>query len=157
MIKKNIFNFFLILTIFITDRISKILIIKFNNLNEGSEIVISNFLSLNLIWNNGIAFGILSFDEKISYNILTIIIIAVTIVVLWMIFNSKNFEKFGFLLIFSGALGNIFDRVFYGRVPDFIDLHYKNFHWFTFNVADISICIGVVLLILNELKFKKII
>lgn len=155
MIKKNILVFFFIVTIFIIDRISKILIIRFNDISENSEIIITNFLSFNLVWNSGIAFGFFSSEDKIFYNSLTIIIALVTLAVLWMIFLSKKLEKYGFALIFAGAIGNIFDRILYSSVPDFIDLHYKNFHWFTFNVADISICMGVVLLIFCELKFKK--
>jgi len=155
MIKKNILIFFFIITIFIIDRISKILIIRFNDISENSEIIITNFLSFNLVWNSGIAFGFFSFEDKFFYNSITIIIALVTLAVLWMIFLSRKLEKYGFALIFSGAIGNIFDRILYSSVPDFIDLHYENFHWFTFNVADISICMGVVLLIFCELKFKK--
>ena len=69
--------------------------------------------------------------------------------------GPRGFEKYGFLVIFSGSLGNIFDRVMYSSVPDFIDIHYKNFHWFIFNVADIFITLGVVILIINELILKN--
>jgi signal peptidase II len=153
--KKNIFYFFFILLIFLVDRISKVLIIRLSNTTENQEIIVSKFLSLNLIWNKGIAFGIFSFDEKFFYNILTMIIIIVTLVVFWLMVKAENLEKYGFMIIFSGSLGNVYDRLVYSSVPDFIDFHFENFHWFTFNVADIFITTGVVLLILNEFNFKK--
>ena len=153
--KKNIFYFFFILLIFLVDRISKILIIRLSNTSENQEIIVSKFLSLNLIWNKGIAFGIFSFDEKFFYNILTMIIIIVTLVVFWLMVKAENLEKYGFMIIFSGSLGNVYDRLVYSSVPDFIDFHFENFHWFIFNVADIFITTGVVLLILNEFNFKK--
>lgn len=153
--KKNIFYFFFILLIFLVDRISKVLIIRLSNTTENQEIIVSKFLSLNLIWNKGIAFGIFSFDEKFFYNILTMIIIIVTLVVFWLMVKAENLEKYGFMIIFSGSLGNVYDRLVYSSVPDFIDFHFENFHWFIFNVADIFITTGVVLLILNEFNFKK--
>ena len=146
---------FFILLIFLVDRISKVLIIRLSNTTENQEIIVSKFLSLNLIWNKGIAFGIFSFDEKFFYNILTMIIIIVTLVVFWLMVKAENLEKYGFMIIFSGSLGNVYDRLVYSSVPDFIDFHFENFHWFTFNVADIFITTGVVLLILNEFNFKK--
>ncbi len=115
----------------------------------------SKFLNINLIWNEGIAFGLFSFDEKAYYNILTILIILVTLIIFWMILQSKRFERIAFIMIFSGSLGNIFDRLFYSAVPDFIDFHTKNFHWFIFNVADIFITIGVIILIYHEVFLKN--
>ena len=141
--------------IFSVDRISKVLIIRLSNTTENQEIIVSKFLSLNLIWNKGIAFGIFSFDEKFFYNIITMIIIIVTLVVFWLMVKAENLEKYGFMIIFSGSLGNVYDRLVYSSVPDFIDFHFENFHWFIFNVADIFITTGVVLLILNEFNFKK--
>jgi len=153
--KKNIFYFFIILLIFLVDRISKILIIRWSNTSENKEIIVSKFLSLNLIWNKGVAFGIFSFDETFFYNILTMIIIIVIFVVFWLMVKAENLEKYAFMMIFSGSLGNVYDRLVYSSVPDFIDFHFENFHWFTFNVADIFITSGVTLLILNEFNFKK--
>jgi len=153
--KKNIFYFFIILLIFLVDRISKILIIRWSNTSENQEIIVSKFLSLNLIWNKGIAFGIFSFDEKLFYHVLTMFIITVIFFVFWLMVKAEKLEKYGYMMIFSGSLGNVFDRLVYSSVPDFIDFHFKNFHWFTFNVADIFITAGVVLLILNEFNFKK--
>ena len=156
MIKKNFFDFFFILSLFIFDRISKILAINSYQINSDNENTILPFLSFNLIWNEGIAFGLFSFDDKFYYNILTIIIISITAIILWFIFRTKGLEKISFMMIFAGSLGNIFDRIYYSAVPDFIDVHYGNFHWFIFNVADIFISIGVILLIGIEIFSKKI-
>ena len=154
--KKFFWNFFLILTVFLLDRVSKISIINLLENSDNGHIQVTNFLSFNLIWNEGIAFGLFSFDEKLYYNFLTIIIILVTTIILWMIIKTKGLEKIAFLMIFGGSLGNIFDRLVYSSVPDFIDLHYNNFNWFIFNVADIFISIGIILLIYLEFFKKKI-
>ena len=155
--KKKIFwNFFFILIIFLLDRVTKISIINFLENSGNGHIQITNFLSFNLIWNEGIAFGLFSFDQELYYNFLTIIIILVTTIILWMIIKTKGVEKIAFLMIFGGSLGNIFDRLVYSSVPDFIDLHYNNFNWFIFNVADIFISIGIILLIYLEFFKKKI-
>jgi len=155
MIKKNYFNFFFILSIFLIDRASKILIINYQKVNGDIENIILPFLSFNLIWNEGIAFGLLSFSDRIYYNILSFIIIVITLIILWFIIKTKSFERLAFMMIFGGSLGNIFDRLYYSAVPDFIDIHVNNFHWFIFNVADIFISIGVILLIILEIFFKR--
>ena len=155
-LKKNyIINLIIIITIFLLDRISKFYVIFKSETNLSSSLFTSKFLNINLIWNEGIAFGLFSFSEKTYYNILTILIIAVTLVIFWMILKSERLERLAFMMIFSGSLGNIFDRLFYSAVPDFIDFHIKTFHWFIFNVADIFITIGVIILIYNELFLKK--
>ena len=120
-----------------------------------TNIQITSFLNLNLIWNEGIAFGLFSFNEKIYYNFLTILIIFITLIIFWMILKSQKVERLAFMMIFGGSLGNIFDRLLYSAVPDFIDFHVKNFHWFIFNVADIFITIGVIILIYFELFLRK--
>ena len=155
MIKQRIWNFCFVIIIFLIDRLTKILIINFAEGHDEKNIFITSFLNLNLIWNDGIAFGMFSFEEKTYYNFLTIIIILITIVIFWMILKSEKLEKFAFMMIFGGSLGNIFDRLYYASVPDFIDFHINNFHWFIFNVADIFITIGVLLLIILELFFKN--
>ena len=154
--KKFFWNFFFIFTVFLLDRVSKISIINLLENSDNGHIQVTNFLSFNLIWNEGIAFGLFSFDEKLYYNFLTIIIILVTTIILWMIIKTKGLEKIAFLMIFGGSLGNIFDRLVYSSVPDFIDLHYNNFNWFIFNVADIFISMGIILLIYLEFFKKKI-
>lgn len=152
--KKNIFYFFLIFLIFLVDRISKNFIIKLAG-NDNTEIIISKFISIDLIWNRGVAFGLFSFDDYLFYRILTLLISIIIILVFWLIIKSEKLEKYGFIMIFAGSLGNIYDRLVYSSVPDFIDLHYNDFHWFTFNVADIFISLGVILLIINEIYLKK--
>tara|TARA_B100000963_G_scaffold315723_1_gene295041 strand:- start:191 stop:664 length:474 start_codon:yes stop_codon:yes gene_type:complete len=155
MIKKNIWNFFFILSIFGLDRVSKIVMAYYSEVYGYSNFLITNFLSFNLIWNDGIAFGLLSFNETIYYNSLTGVICLVTLIVLWMIFKTKERERLAFMMVFGGSLGNIFDRLYYSSVPDFIDIHFGDFHWFIFNVADIFITLGVLLLIYLELIPKK--
>ncbi len=150
MTKKNILDFFLIFIIFSLDRISKIFIIKFNKTNELINYNFTPFLNLDLVWNQGIAFGLFSFNDNMYYNILTLIIIIVTLVVFIFMLKSNGYQKYGFLMVFGGSLGNIFDRLYYSSVPDFIDLHINNFHWFIFNVADIFITLGIILLIFTE-------
>ena len=155
MIKNNFWNIFFIFIIFIIDRISKIAIINSTEKFGEKNIEVNSFLNLNLIWNDGIAFGLFSFNDKIYYNILTIIIILITLIILWMITKTAKFEKIAFIMIFGGSIGNIFDRLYYSSVPDFIDFHINNFHWFIFNVADIFITIGILLLIYLEIFIKK--
>lgn len=153
--KKNFFYFFFVFIIFLIDRASKIIVINLLNNNSNSEIIILDFLSISLVWNDGIAFGLFSFEEKNFYNILTVIIILVIFLVFLMILKSNGWEKIGFIMVFSGALGNVFDRIVFSAVPDFIDLHINNFHWFTFNFADVFITLGVFLLIINEIELIK--
>ena len=155
MIKKNFWIIFFISAIFIIDRLTKVIVLKSAETFGDVNILVTKFLSINLIWNEGIAFGLFSFDQKSYYNFLTIIIIFVTLIILWMITRTKDAEKFAFVMIFGGSLGNIFDRIYYSSVPDFIDIHFGNFHWFIFNVADIFITLGVILLIYLEIFFKK--
>ena len=155
MSKKNIFYFSIILLIFLADRISKLWIISFSNSANNPNIEILPFINFHLIWNKGIAFGLFSLSEKYNYNFLTLLIFIVIIVVFWMLLKSKGLEKYGFIFVFGGSLGNVYDRMFYSAVPDFIDIYYKNFHWFIFNVADIFITLGVIVLILNEFFLKN--
>ena len=157
MLKKNIFIFFLVFFIFLLDRVTKILVIfKAEELNE-SQIFSSNFLNFHLIWNEGIAFGLFSFNDSVIYQIITLIIILVISVLIFFMVRTNNLnEKFAFIFIIGGAIGNLFDRVYFNAVPDFIDLHWNNFHWFIFNIADIFITIGVIWLILIEVIKKKL-
>tara|TARA_Y100001970_G_scaffold287280_1_gene411561 strand:+ start:910 stop:1407 length:498 start_codon:yes stop_codon:yes gene_type:complete len=156
MINKNLnknflVNLFLVLSIFLLDRLSKIYVIHLNEKLVESEIFSSKYLNIYLIWNEGIAFGLFSFNEKIFYNILTLIISIIIIIIFFMIVKSDGYKKYLLLMILGGALGNFFDRIVYTAVPDFIDFHIGNFHWFIFNVADIFISIGIILLIILEL------
>ena len=143
-------NLTVIFSIFILDRLTKIYVIYLDKLNSGSEIFSSKFLNIYLIWNEGIAFGLLSFDEKNLYNYLTIIIFLIVAFIFFLIIKSKGIKKYALLMIFGGALGNLYDRIFYKAVPDFIDFHIADFHWFIFNIADVFITIGVFIMILFE-------
>ena len=159
-LSKNFFiNLSFILLIFLFDRISKIYVIYLDNKLFGSEIFSSNFLNIYLIWNEGIAFGLFSFNEKIFYNILTIIILIIILIIFIMTIKSDGFKKYSLLMILGGALGNVFDRLYYQAVPDFIDFHVGDFHWFIFNFADVFISLGVFFMILLEFlgnnKLKK--
>ena len=151
MIKKNFFiNLSFILLIFLLDRISKIYVIDLDKKFLGTEMFSSKFLNVSLIWNEGIAFGLFSFGEKTLYNILTILILIIILAIGFMVIKSEGFKKYSLLMILGGGLGNVFDRIFYKAVPDFIDFHVGNFHWFIFNVADIFITIGIIFLIILE-------
>ena len=151
--KNFIINFLIILSIFALDRFSKIYVIFQNEKSLSAELFESKYLNINLIWNEGIAFGLLSFDQKLYYNLLTGLICLITLIILWMVIRTKGLEKLAFMVVFGGSLGNIFDRLYYSSVPDFIDIHFGDFHWFIFNVADIFITLGVLLLIYLEIFF----
>ena len=153
--KNFVLNFSIILSIFALDRISKIYVILQNEKSLSTELFKSKYLNIDLIWNEGIAFGLLSFNQSYFYNILTILIAVIIIIIFFMLLKSDGFRKYSFLMIFGGALGNLFDRIFFKAVPDFVDFHIGNFHWFIFNVADIFISIGIICLILDELFFNK--
>ena len=149
--KKFLINFSLVLILFFIDRFSKLYIINLDEELFGPEIFSSKFLNIHLIWNKGIAFGLFSFSETYFYNLISIIIAIIIFVLLIMIIRSEGFKRFLFILILGGALGNFYDRLVYKAVPDFIDLHVNDFHWFIFNVADIFISIGVFFVILYEI------
>ena len=153
--KKILLNFIIILSIFLADRLSKIYILRIAEVENSVDIYLNSYLNLYLIWNKGIAFGLLNFDDSFIYNIISLIISMVTIIVFIMLIRAKDYEIYALLCIFGGSVGNLFDRIYYSAVPDFIDLHINNFHWFIFNVADIFITIGVICLIYVEIFFKN--
>ena len=148
----------MVLTIFLIDRFSKIYILKIAELEKTVDIYISQYLNFYLIWNKGIAFGLFSFNESFMYNLITILIVVITFIILLMIFQNEGFKKYSLLSILGGSLGNLFDRIYYASVPDFIDFHINDFHWFVFNFADVFITLGVICLIFDEmfLNSKKI-
>ena len=149
--KKILLNFTIVFAIFISDRLSKIYIIRIAELENVVDIYITQYLNLYLIWNKGIAFGLFSFDENFTYNVMTSIIAVIVIVIMIMIFKNEGFKKYSLLLVLGGSLGNLFDRIYYSAVPDFIDFHINDFHWFVFNGADIFITIGIICLIFDEI------
>ena len=151
-LSKNFYISFSIVTlIYFLDRLSKIYIIQLDKNNLGLDIFNSAYLNIVLIWNKGIAFGLLSFNESYLYNIISLIISIIIVVLVVMSLKNKGFKRYSLLMIIGGALGNLHDRIFFNAVPDFIDFHVGNFHWFIFNVADIFISLGIFCMILVEL------
>ena len=150
--KENFYFLIIILFIFSLDRYSKIRII--NDFSDNS-FYLNDFLNFDLTWNTGIGFGLLSTSSNVIYNLVTLIISSVIIFLVYFILKSERFDKFCFSLIISGALGNLYDRFFFNAVPDFIDFHYKNVHWFTFNVADIFITLGIAIFLMKDMIVKK--
>ena len=151
--KKILFSGIIIFIVFLLDRISKILILNFFSKNQLDDYYVNYFLNLILVWNQGIAFGLFQ-SESLIYHLLSIVIAIVIAFVIYLIYISKKkYEIFFYALITGGAIGNLFDRLYFGAVPDFIDLHYKNFHWFTFNVSDIWITIGIIGILIFDLFY----
>ena len=154
--KKTFVYFGIFLIIFLADRISKIYILSVLENSGEVDIYINSYISLILVWNSGIGFGLLSFDKSAIYNVITILIILINLFILFLIIRSDKIRSYLFLIILGGSAGNLFDRLYYSAVLDFIDISYKGYHWFIFNVADIFISIGIICLIFVELmNYKK--
>ena len=149
--KENIYYILFILIVFLLDRFSKLKIIT--GFSE-STYYVNDYINLNLIWNIGIGFGILSTNSSLLYNLVTALIGSVIIFLIYIFMTSTKMDKFIYSIIIGGALGNFYDRLVYKAVPDFVDIHYGNFHWFTFNVADIFISIGIITFILRNFFVK---
>ena len=146
----------LVLVVFALDRLSKTIILNILEDTRKVDIYINSFFSLFLVWNKGIGFGLFSFDQTYIYNGITLFILLINLIIVYLILREKNINSYFLSLILGGSLGNLFDRYYYGAVPDFIDLNYNGYHWFIFNVADIFITIGIICLILGEfLNYKK--
>ena len=94
-------------------------------------------------------------ESNIYYHVMTAIIATVNIGLFYFLIKSQKIYAYLIAIILGGSLGNLFDRIYYYAVPDFIDLHVGNFHWFIFNVADIFITVGIIGLILVELLKKE--
>jgi len=151
-LSKNFYiSFSIVFFIYFFDRLSKIYVIQLDENNLGSDIFNSAYLNIVLIWNKGIAFGLLSFTESYFYNILSLIISLIVIILVVMSLKSQGFKRYTLLMIVGGALGNLHDRIFFNAVPDFIDFHVGSFHWFIFNVADIFITVGVISMVILEI------
>jgi len=151
--KNNFFAFVLIFIIFFLDRFTKEKILE--HYMDGSVLFINDYLNYSLVWNTGIGFGLFSLDANIFYHLISLLIFLIIIFLLFLIIRSNFLDKMFFSLILGGALGNLYDRVIYFAVPDFIDIHYKDYHWFTFNIADIFITIGIILLLTKDLIIEK--
>tara|TARA_B100000242_G_C42948626_1_gene439898 strand:- start:437 stop:934 length:498 start_codon:yes stop_codon:yes gene_type:complete len=152
LIKENFYFLLIISLIFLLDRYSKILILKdFSN----TVFYVNNFLNFDLIWNTGIGFGLLSSDSSFFYNNVSVLIGSIVVLLFFIALKADKFDKIILSCVIGGALGNFYDRIVYKAVPDFIDFHYGNFHWFTFNVADIFITVGILFYLINGYSNKK--
>ena len=149
--KRFFLSFLIVIIIFSLDRISKLYILNLAEAGNYLDIYLNSFLNFHLIWNTGIGFGLFSSGTSFYYNLITILIVLINIIILIMVFKSKDFKIFFFLMILGGSFSNLFDRIYYQAVPDFIDMHYGDFHWFVFNVADIFITLGIICLIIVEI------
>ena len=145
----------IILAIFFFDRFTKIYLLNLQEVGTDIDFYITSFLNFYLVWNTGIGFGLASMETNIYYHVLTVIIVIINIGLIFFLIKSKSYYAYLIALIIGGSLGNLFDRIYYYAVPDFIDLHLGNFHWFIFNVADIFITIGIIGLVLIELLKKE--
>ena len=152
--KIDIYSFTLILLIFVLDRLSKIYVIELIQ-SQGREIFLYDFLNLTLNWNTGIAFGLLSSNANLLYHLVSALILLIIAYLIYLMVIADNPGKIILSLIIGGAIGNLYDRLTYFAVPDFIDFHIDNFHWFTFNVADIFISIGILFMGIKEFFLKK--
>ena len=152
-IKQNFIFLIFISIFFLIDRYSKNEIL--NILQNEKYLFINDFLNLNLVFNTGIGFGLFSLESGFLYNLISFLIFLIILVLLFLMIKSNSIEKFFFSLIIGGAVGNLYDRIIFKAVPDFIDFHYNDFHWFTFNAADIFISLGIIFMLINEIVFKN--
>ena len=151
-LSKNFYiSFSIVALIYFLDRLTKIFVIQLDKNSLGSDIFSSAYLNIVLIWNKGIAIGLFSFNESYLYNILTLIITIIVVIIVLMSLKSQGFKRYSLLMIVGGAIGNLYDRIYYKAVPDFIDFHIGELHWFIFNIADIFISVGVIFMIFFEL------
>ena len=153
LLKENYLFFIIIISLFSIDRLSKNKIIIL--LEDQRNLFINDYLNFNLVFNTGIGFGLLSLDAGLYYNLLSFFIFLIILVLIFFMLKSKQIEKYFFSFIIGGALGNLYDRIIFKAVPDFIDFHYVDFHWFSFNIADIFISLGIIFMIINEFVFIK--
>ena len=148
-------NLVILLIVFLIDRAAKFYILKLAEVESSVDIYVTSYLNLFLIWNKGIAFGLFSMNESLAYSMITILIGLIIAIILFMMWKNNNIQRYFLAVVAGGALGNLYDRIVYTAVPDFIDVHFQGFHWFVFNVADIFITIGVLCLILVELFYNN--
>ena len=156
MTKKNaIFNILIIFSIFFLDRFTKFYILNIAETQGVVDIKVNSFINIILVWNSGIGFGLFQLDQAFAYNLITILILFINLIIVYLLFYADDLRKILFSMILGGSLGNFYDRIYFSAVPDFIDLNYSGYHWFVFNVADIFISIGIFTLIFLELFIKK--
>ena len=148
--KTNLVSLIIILTLFIADRITKNLIIN-NQEFLSRSVYINDFLNFELVWNTGIGFGLFSLEANLLYHFITLLIFIIIMTLIYLIYLNRINNKFFFSMIIGGGLGNIYDRLIYHAVPDFIDLHFNQYHWFTFNLADIFITVGIIVILMRDI------
>ena len=153
--KKYLIYIFVILLIFLLDRLTKLYVINLAESLSYVNITLTSFLNIILVWNSGIGFGLFQFDKQMAYNIVTTLILVINFIIVYMFFVSDNINKIFISMILGGSFGNLYDRFYFSAVPDFIDLNYNGYHWFVFNVADIFITLGIFALIFSEIFKKK--
>ena len=154
-LNKLLVGFIFLVVCFALDRFSKIYILNILNNDGQVDIYINQYLNFFLVWNKGIGFGLFSSESKVFYNLITFLIIIINLVLLYFAIFESKFKSLFLMIILGGSLGNLFDRIYYNAVPDFIDINLGSFHWFVFNVADIFISIGIICLILSEFLIYK--
>ena len=156
-LNKLLVGFIFLVVCFALDRFSKIYILNILNNDGQVDIYINQYLNFFLVWNKGIGFGLFSSESKGFYNLITFLIIIINLVLLYFAIFESKFKSLFLMIILGGSLGNLFDRIYYNAVPDFIDINLGSFHWFVFNVADIFISIGIICLILSEfINYKQL-
>ena len=156
-VKQLVISLSILILFFLLERRSKNLILNILEETGKVDIYINSFLSFYLVWNKGIGFGLLSSEQDYFYNIVTALIVLINFVIIYLLLKEKGIKYYFLLFILGGSIGNLFDRMYFRAVPDFIDLNYKGYHWFIFNVADIIITVGIILLILAEfISYKKV-
>ena len=155
LIKKILIYFLIVSVIFALDRFSKLFVLNILEDKDKVDIYINSFLSLYLVWNKGIGFGLFSFEDTTVYNLITLLILLINGIIIYLIFVENGLKVYFLLTILGGSLGNFFDRLYYRAVPDFIDINYNGYHWFIFNFADVFITIGIICLIFAELLNYK--
>ena len=155
-INKIVIGIFLLVFVFLLDRVTKEIVLNIAEEIGKVDIYVNSFLNIYLVWNKGIGFGLLSFDQRYIYESISLLILLINLIIVYLIYVEKGLKRYFLIVILGGSFGNLFDRVYYSAVPDFIDLNYKGSHWFIFNVADIFITVGILCLIFVELiKYKK--
>ena len=154
-LNKLLIGFIFLVVCFALDRFSKIYILNILNNDGHVDLYVNQYLNIYLIWNTGIGFGLFSSENNITYNIITLIITLINFLILYYAFIETRTKSIFLMIILGGSLGNLFDRIYYKAVPDFIDLNYAGYHWFIFNVADIFITLGIICLIFSEFIFYK--
>ena len=155
-LKKYIYQLLIIFSIFIFDRITKIYLLNLSENGIDVDFYVLPFLNIYLVWNTGIGFGLFSMDANYLYHFLTTIIGVIILILIVLLFKLAGIKKYLIAMVLGGSLGNFFDRIYYFAVPDFVDFHIGNFHWFIFNIADIFITIGIICLILVEIFSQNI-